>query len=177
MSKSNSGGALPQEAQVLRKLASQLAALQDMRLADLQAQHLELFGIPSPSKNLPFLRRKLAFRLQERLEGGISPEAQDRIASLAPKELPTRATRSAKAPLEPSLAPPSPQATRDPRLPLAGTVLQRTHQGFVHEVQVLEDTFLYRGRTYTSLSTIAREITGTSWNGFTFFGLAGRRHA
>jgi hypothetical protein len=39
---------------------------------------------------------------------------------------------------------------------------------------VLEDGFAWRGRRYTSLSVIAREITGTRWNGWVFFGLKQR---
>ena len=60
---------------------------------------------------------------------------------------------------------------RDPRLPKAGTVVSREYKGFLHEVQVLKAEFLYRGRSYQSLSAIAKEITGTPWNGFLFFGL------
>ena len=32
--------------------------------------------------------------------------------------------------------------------------------------------FLYHGKTYRSLSAIARAITGTRWSGPTFFGIA-----
>jgi hypothetical protein len=35
----------------------------------------------------------------------------------------------------------------------------------------LADGFEYEGRRYGSLSKIATEITGTRWNGFTFFNL------
>lgn len=36
---------------------------------------------------------------------------------------------------------------------------------------VLQDGFAWNGKRYTSLSTIAKTITGTSWNGWTFFGI------
>ena len=36
---------------------------------------------------------------------------------------------------------------------------------------VLEDGFAWNGERYTSLSTIAKTITGTSWNGWSFFGI------
>ncbi len=58
---------------------------------------------------------------------------------------------------------------RDPRLPAAGTILRREYRHSVHEVLVLHDDFEYRGKRYASLSLIAREITGTTWNGFGFF--------
>ena len=37
--------------------------------------------------------------------------------------------------------------------------------------------FLWNGASYPSLSTIARLITGTSWNGPRFFGLRGKKSA
>jgi len=60
----------------------------------------------------------------------------------------------------------------DPRLPKAGTILTREHDGKTHRVEVLKDgSFLYARRRYTSLSSIALAITGKVWNGFAFFGL------
>jgi hypothetical protein len=56
-----------------------------------------------------------------------------------------------------------------------GTVIHREHDGVVHEIRVLKDGFEYQGRHYTSLSTIAREVTGTSWNGFLWAGLTTRK--
>jgi len=52
-----------------------------------------------------------------------------------------------------------------------GVKVSREWQGAVHEVEVREDGFAYRGKTYRSLSSIAREITGSRWNGPRFFGL------
>jgi hypothetical protein len=42
--------------------------------------------------------------------------------------------------------------------------------------KVVEEGFEYQDRRYRSLSAIAREVTGTRWNGFAFFGLTGRHH-
>ena len=39
------------------------------------------------------------------------------------------------------------------------------------------DGFEFESRHYRSLSAIAREVTGTRWNGLLFFGLAERRNA
>jgi hypothetical protein len=64
--------------------------------------------------------------------------------------------------------------TRDPRLPLPGSVLVRAHKGTEHQVTVLADGFDYLGQCHASLSHIARLITGTPWNGFLFFGLQRR---
>ena len=38
-------------------------------------------------------------------------------------------------------------------------------------VQVLVDGFQYQDRFYKSLSAIARQVTGTPWNGYAFFRL------
>ncbi len=52
-----------------------------------------------------------------------------------------------------------------------GTQLVREWQGRMYQVTVLAAGFAYDGRTYSSLTAIAREITGISWSGPRFFGL------
>ncbi len=52
-----------------------------------------------------------------------------------------------------------------------GTRLVREWQGRLHQVTVLASGFEYEGRTYSSLTAIAREITGISWSGPRFFGV------
>jgi len=174
MAKHAQGEALAREAELMRKLGLQLAELNEMRLGDLRAKHLELFGTEARSKNLPFLRRRLAFRLQERVHGGLPPAAQAKLEELLPTELPVaRREDSTSEALDqnPPAVPKKGHVERDPRLPESGTVLRREHKGVLHEVEVLERGFRYRGRDYRSLSTIAKEIAGTAWNGFGFFGL------
>jgi hypothetical protein len=51
-----------------------------------------------------------------------------------------------------------------------GTRLIREWQGQVHQVDVTGEGFRWKGETYKSLSAIARQITGTRWNGPLFFG-------
>jgi hypothetical protein len=46
-----------------------------------------------------------------------------------------------------------------------GVILVREYQGTRHTVTVIPKGFSWQGETYTSLSTIARAITGTAWNG------------
>jgi len=52
-----------------------------------------------------------------------------------------------------------------------GTILVREWQGITHRVTVVADGFIWNGNTHSSLSGIARAITGTKWNGPRFFGL------
>lgn len=63
---------------------------------------------------------------------------------------------------------------RDSRLPDPGTVIIKTHKGVEHKVTVLERGFSYEGNQYRSLSALAKKISGTTWNGYSFFGLAKR---
>jgi hypothetical protein len=46
----------------------------------------------------------------------------------------------------------------------AGTVLVREYQGERHTITVVPGGYVWRETAYTSLSTIARAITGTAWN-------------
>jgi CubicO group peptidase (beta-lactamase class C family) len=62
-------------------------------------------------------------------------------------------------------------AVRPPVVLRPGTRLLREWQGTTHEVRVLDAGFDYAGQTYTSLSAIARAITGTPWSGPLFFGI------
>lgn len=163
-SQPSKGEALSKEIRELQVLGKVLEDLQNMNLKSLRARYEELFGQQPRSKNLPFLRKQIAFRLQERMEGGLSPEARERLEEITPDQLPELKRRKVEGPSDHS-------AHRDLRLPRAGTVLLRPYRGVEYKVEIRAQDFRYRDRTYTSLSTIAKEITGTSWNGFTFFGL------
>jgi hypothetical protein len=55
-----------------------------------------------------------------------------------------------------------------------GTILVREHGGVAHRVRVLAEGYAWNDRTYPSLSAVAKAITGTSWNGYVFFGLKER---
>lgn len=53
----------------------------------------------------------------------------------------------------------------------AGTILSREWNGVIHRVTVVDDSFVWNGSNYDSLSAVALAITGTRWNGPRFFGL------
>jgi hypothetical protein len=50
-------------------------------------------------------------------------------------------------------------------------VLVRDYQGRRHTVTVGPDGYAWEGNCYSSLSAIARAITGTAWSGPRFFAL------
>lgn len=154
-------------------IAGQLAALTEMTIGQLKEKYRELFGVPTRSRNKPYLQKKLAWRIQELAEGGLTNQARNQIETLA-SDAPLRWRASNgggpnNAPAKPKEAP-----QRDPALPPPGTVITREHKGIDHRVTVLDDGFEYRGALYRSLSKIATEITGTKWNGFLFFRLKRR---
>jgi hypothetical protein len=150
-------------------LQRELLALEDMKLGELVEKYREVFGKDTRTRNRPYLVRKIAWRLQELAEGGLSERAKARVAELA-----------ATAPLRhvaPRAKPAEEEVTdgRDPRMPKVGTVLHREHNGKDHAVTVHETDFEFRGKRYSSLSKIAKEITGTHWNGWLFFNLTTRK--
>ncbi len=151
------------------KTAADLAALGSLTVAGLARKYEELFGTPSRSRNKEYLRKRLAFRIQELAEGGLSPKALARIEELNRNAPPLGPRAAAKTARTPVASTPESVPARDPRLPVPGTVLTRVHGKAEHRVTVLDDGFEYKGKPYRSLSKIAREITGTSWNGFLFF--------
>jgi hypothetical protein len=64
----------------------------------------------------------------------------------------------------------APKSATSP-LPRTGTILVREWRGTTHQVAVVDDGFLWNGKTHRSLSSIARAITRTNWNGPRFFGM------
>lgn len=52
-----------------------------------------------------------------------------------------------------------------------GTRLLKSWAGETHEVAVMDDGVIWNGTTHSSLSAVARAMTGTPRNGPKFFGL------
>lgn len=142
---------------------AQVAALKGAPAAVLKARWRELFESEPPAYNRRFLESRLAYRIQELAYGGLKRDTVERLQTLAKHyDGKPRGKRS--------------QAIADNR-PVVGTRLVREWQGIEHHVTVLADGFEYLGQPYKSLSSIAREIAGTRWNGWVFFGLKNQRGA
>lgn len=156
------------------RVAKQLAALATMTTVELAARFAELTGQLPRNRNRAYLRKRVAWHLQAAEYGGLSEAALAKIDELAPAAMKRFAQSSRRRRVRPDPGAKRTSAARDPRLPNPGVVIRRVYGGDVHEVTVLEDGFEYRGRGFRSLSKIAREITGTPWNGFTFFGCSTR---
>jgi len=135
---------------------ARLADLKAMTVNEMKAEWRRLFGADAPNNSRPFLEMRLAWRIQELSYGGPSRETVRLLDALA-DELHGKPGRKAMI--------------ADPRKPVAGTRLVREWDGVEHTVTVLRDGFEFQGRSYKSLSAIARAITGVRWNGWRFFGL------
>ena len=122
-----------------------------MNLEGLRLEWRRLYGEPPALRSTAMLRRLIAWRL----------DASDNPG----------AVEALRAALNPSMQKPSPQnAARGQLHP--GDRVSREWLGVRHEADVLEDgRVAYKGSIYVSLSAVAREITGTRWNGPRFFGL------
>ncbi len=150
------------------KLRKEIEQLRREKTKALKARYRELFGEESSSSNHAHLFRRLAWRLQALAEGDLTRRASERaIVLAADADLRLRAPRQFWRELEEKAK----QAARDPRLPAAGTLLERQYQDRHISVRILDEGFQYEGKIYDSLSSIASSITGTRWNGFAFFGL------
>jgi len=157
------------------ELAKELAALERLSVGRLRERYAEVFGEPTRGNNRPWLVRRIAWRLQERAEGGLTERARRRAEELADdadlRVIPPRAGAAAHASRATAATDPAP---KDQRLPVPGTILTRPYQGGVLQVRVLADGFEYDGATYGPLSAVAKAATGSHCNSFAFFGLAGK---
>lgn len=164
-------------------VADELATLQRMTTGELCQRYQELFGQPVRTRHKAYLVRKLAWRVQELAEGGLSERARRRAAELANdadvRLMPPRAARAATEPPTATdtrvvrLAPPAPPPA-DPRLPSPGTAIVRNYKGRTLRVLVQPDGFEFDGQRYKTLTAVAEHVTGSHLNGFRFFRLGAK---
>jgi hypothetical protein len=134
---------------------SELDRLPMMPIAQLRLRYSELFRADPPKAFGPdLLRRSIAYRIQEKVYGGLAKETQRLLDQL----------------IKAAAAKPNGRLEL-PRQIKPGSELVRMWKGKTYRVTVLTDGFACGGKTFASLSEIASEITGTNWNGPRFFGL------
>ena len=126
-----------------------------MNAADLRNEWVRLYRSRPPcglSRDLPKLG--VAWKLQERALGGLSATTRRQLGDLArTMEAKTDLAKARTVSLRP------------------GARLIREWNGETHEVLVVEDGLMWQGKTWCSLSVIAREMTGAQWSGPRFFGV------
>jgi len=105
----------------------------------------------SPPEHLTadLLRRMIANRIQEEAFGTLDRATLKLLDGLARRDGSRKAEHNLKI----------------------GTVLVRDYQGQRHTVMVAPEGYVWEGQPYSSLSAIARAITGTAWSGPRFFAL------
>ena len=151
-------------------IVNEVATLLRLSVGQLRQRFAELFGETTKASNRTWLIKRIAWRLQALAEGDLSERARRRAAELARdadlrlNPPPSKATTT--APPSETIRVPAPI---DHRLPPPGTILTRPYKGQLVQVQVLTDGFAYAGRVYSSLSAVAKAITGSHTNGFLFF--------
>jgi len=141
-----------------QKLSAEVALLASLDLNHLRARWKILYETEAPPRfSRDLLMRAIAYRMQERVLGGLKP-ATRRLLERAAQDACTR--RQIRAAPVRRLAP--------------GALLIREWGGARHQVTVLEKGVLFSGKPYRSLSEVARVITGNHWSGPLFFGLKAR---
>ena len=146
---------MPIQSPAQESVAVELTKLTGYSIHDLRERWRVLFcDEPPPAFGPDLLRRSVAQKLQEDAYGKLSSAAQRQLNRFI-----AALQKSPGARIE------------LPRRIKPGAVLVRDWKGKTHRVIVIEKGFSYEERTYPSLSEIAREITGTRWNGPKFFGL------
>ncbi len=115
---------------------------------ELKLKWLELIGRPTPTIGRSLIIKYLLWYGQAKREK-ISPLGFFHEVAQAAKSIDKR-----------------PKATLE-----VGSKMVRSYQGTKYEVEIIPQGYLYRNKTYKSLSGVARAITGKSWNGNVFFGV------
>ena len=152
-------------------LATEIAALPRLRVRELRARFVVVFGEPTPSHNKVWLVKRLAWRLQAQAEGDLSERARKRAAELVADADLRLSAPPAQATTSMADQPPTLRVPHDDRLPRPGTILTRPYKGRTLQVEVLEHGFALDGKVYRSLSAVAKAVTGSHCSGHFFFGL------
>jgi len=114
-------------------------------------QWREAYNRPPPKHlSLRFMQRALMYEAQCRFEGGVSRKTLQALSKLVSGKEQGRVHAHTLKP---------------------GNHLVREWNGRTYQVEVLDKGFLMDGKRYTSLSAIAKRITGAHWSGPRFFGL------
>lgn len=129
------------------QVSMQIALLERRSISELQEIWKKYFDAPPTTYNKEFYISRIAHRIQELASGGLSANQQKLIANM--------------------YVPPEDRNN----LPPAGTRIVREYLGVENVVTVMKDGFEYNGMKYSSLSAVAKKITGRKISGRYFFGL------
>jgi Protein of unknown function (DUF2924) len=141
-----------------RNVSNKIEHLAKLSRAELRVIWEREFSEKPPSTlGRDILALGIAYIRQERRYGGLAKPVARELDRLLARALGGDGTDAHETPTTP--------------LPRTGTILVREWRETTHHVTVVDDGFLWNGKTHKSLSSIARAITGTAWNGPRFFGM------
>jgi hypothetical protein len=128
-------------------LVEAMAAIKELDRPGCLDRWREMFGRSAPKYLSPrFMKRVLIWELQTRVQGGLSAKTERRLKQIA-------------------------VGTAPPAVARPGSHLVREWNGRTYQVEVIDGGYVMDGKTWRSLSAIARHITGARWSGPRFFGV------
>ncbi len=171
-------------------LNARISGLGEQSRSDLADRWERIYKCPPPKGiRRGLIERAIAWHLQAKYYGGLSPQIRrelkaravdcfdhnrayrygdDEPAETAPSPTSDRSSSVPTSPASDTISSPS-------HLPRPGSRLVREWHGRTYHVDVIEEGYVFEGKTYQSLSVIARMITGAHWSGPRFFGLMRKR--
>jgi Protein of unknown function (DUF2924) len=136
-------------------VAAEIASLSNKPMADLWQIWDKYFPRRPEYPNRNYVESRIAYKIQEEVFGGLSAETKRRLEAIGQKYSKIKLRTSRR---EFNFVP--------------GTVFLREWGEREHQVRVTaEGLFEYEGKSFKSLTSIARHITGSNWSGPRFFGL------
>ena len=154
-------------------VAKEVARLQKMTCGELRDQFAQVTGETTNAKNRKWLIRRIIWRMQANVEGGLSEQTIARIRELA-DGADLRVTAPAARQLSADATKLSKTVATGPNsnsLPLPGTLITRVYKGRELRVRVTTKGFEFEGELFRSLSAVAKHVTGSHWSGNKFFNL------
>lgn len=136
-------------------VAARIAELSTLSMPELWTVWDRYFPHRPQYPNRTHVESRIAYKLQEEVFGGLASETRKRLEAIGAKH---SKIKLREKPREFDFAP--------------GTILLREWGDRDHRVVVTATgLFEYEGKTFKSLTAVARHITGSHWSGPLFFGL------
>lgn len=148
--------------------------LNTLSMKDLRARFSHYYSYTPQTRKKSHLVSKILWAIQRDAFGDISAETREKALRIA-NDRDVRERFPTPQPAPPKADEQAQSVSYTPSMEmLPGTTLKRIHKGREIRATVLENGFEWDGRWFKSLSAIAREATGTQWNGKLFFGVKGK---
>ncbi|CAM2066752.1 DUF2924 domain-containing protein [Sulfidibacter corallicola] len=162
------------------EVEKKIKALDRMNGLELRAAYIEVFNERPHSHRHQWLKRRIAWGIQAKAEGGWSErfiaEAQKadltELRVMAPGSSPIKRKKQT----EPKTGEDSAldDTGRDPRIPKPGTVLEREFKGRQVRITIKRSGFEWDGKVYASFSAAVKAATGASYSPYVFFKLGAK---